>query len=292
MQSVIKNPKIKRIIAIVFGTFIMAISISYLYAPAKIVAGGFVGIATILYHKFDISMGLTLAVINTTLFILCGLILGKDALKGSLLGAFLLVIFVQIGQVTYPLIAPYIADVTSNLFLVSLFGGLIEGTGLGIIFASQSNTGGSDLLARIIQYKFKHIKIGKLLLMIDAIIITSSFLVFRNAVLVLHGILLLLTSTFTIDFLIRQLNISKLAFVVSDYGDKVSAKLMSDFSRGVTLLDGEGAYTHKPKRVLICALKNKEMDRFQRTVLEIDKDAFIIFSESQQVIGNGFRYYK
>jgi len=292
MRAMMKKETFKRIVAIIIGTLIMSVGISYLYAPANIVAGGFVGIATILFHKLNISMGITLAVINSALFLLCGVILGKDALRGSLLGALLLTVFVQLGEETYPIIAPYITDITSNLLLVTVFGGLIEGTGLGIVFAAGANTGGSDLLARLVQYRFKHIKIGKLLLIIDAFIILSSYVIFRDVILVMHGILLLLTSTFTIDFLIKQLNISKLAFVVSDYGDMISSKLMTDFPRGVTLLNAEGAYTHKSKKMLICALKNKEMHDFQQTVLEIDREAFIIFSESQQVIGNGFRYYK
>jgi len=292
MQFKIKKEDIKKLSVIIFGTFIMSIGISYLYAPANIVAGGVVGIATILTNKLNVPMGITIIVLNSLLFVLCGLVLGKDMLKKSILGVAFLALFVQIGEFTNPYVEPYLVDITSNLLLVTIFGGLMDGVGLGMIFAAGASTGGSDILARLIQHRFKFLKIGKLLLLIDACIILLSYMVFKNILLVMYGILLLLIATFTIDFLIKQLNVSKLAFVVSAQGEKVSLKLMSDFPRGVTILEAEGAYTHRPKKMLICALKNRQMKDFQRAVLEADKEAFIIFSESQQIIGNGFRYYQ
>jgi uncharacterized membrane-anchored protein YitT (DUF2179 family) len=147
-------------------------------------------------------------------------------------------------------------------------------------------------LGRLLQALFPYIKIGKLLMIIDGIVIAVSLVLFRQIDLALYGIIALFIATAAIDWLIQSLNISKLAFIVSDKGVEIAKKLTSESPRGVTIIDAIGGYTMENKKVLMCALKENEMQEFQRRILEMDSTAFIIFSESQQIIGNGFRVYK
>ena len=134
--------------------------------------------------------------------------------------------------------------------------------------------------------------IGKLLLIIDSSVILTSLVIFKEVDCTLYGIIALAVSTFAIDLLIQMLNISKLAFVMTDKGEEIAHKLVSTSPRGVTIIDAVGAYTMEQRKMLVCALKANEIKDFQAKILEIDPTAFIIFSESQQIVGNGFYVYK
>lgn len=128
--------------------------------------------------------------------------------------------------------------------------------------------------------------------MVDATVILCSLLVFRTLNLALYGIIALSVSSFSINMLISKLNVSKLAFVVTEKGVDISKELVANSPRGITIIDSVGAYTMDKKKVLMCALKENEINNFQEEILRMDDAAFIIFSESQQIVGNGFRVYK
>lgn len=147
-------------------------------------------------------------------------------------------------------------------------------------------------MSRLVQCAFPYVKIGNLLMVVDAAVILLSLFVFKTFDLALYGIIALFLASFAINFLISKLNVSKLAFVVTDKGVEISKSLVSQSPRGVTIIDSVGAYTMEKREVLICALKENELPRFQEEVLKIDPVAFIIYSESQTIVGNGFRVYR
>ena len=276
--------KVKKYSIILLGEIITAFAISCFYTPNKIVNGGVSGIATILYHTLSIPTGLSFAVINVALLLISLKFLGKHFVGTTIVGSLLLSLFVQLFS--------YIPPVTDDVLLASIFGSVLYGIGIGLTLIQGASTGGTDIISRLIQCFFPHVKIGSLLLVVDAIVIGASLCVFRNVNLTLFGILALFLASNSINILISKLNISKLAFVVSDYGPEISKVLVSESPRGVTIIDATGAYTMTNKSVMMCALKENEIPQFQRRILELDKDAFIIFSESQQIVGNGFRVYK
>ena len=146
-------------------------------------------------------------------------------------------------------------------------------------------------MGRLIQHIRPHWKIEKVLLGVDLFVIFLSLITFKTTEAVLYGIIALFISTNAIDWLMKALNISKLAFVITDKGVDISDYLISTSPRGVTLVNGTGAYTHKDKHILICALKESQLPEFQRNIFALDNDAFIIYSESQQIVGNGFYIY-
>ena len=219
------------------------------------------------------------------LFLLVGLsVLGKKFVVRTLIGITFLSLFTQIFSV--------IPIYTENLMLATIFGGVLYGLGIGMSFAAGASTGGTDIIGRIIQTKFSYVPIGKMLLFVDGIIIVISLLIFKNIELTLYGIIALFVSSFSIDFFINKLNISKIAFVITDKGDEISKTLVSTSPRGVTLIDVVGAFTNNEKKMLFCALKESESEVFQKKILDIDKEAFIVFAESQRIKGNGFYIYK
>lgn len=276
--------RIKSLFYTIIGTAITAFAISVFLTPNKIVCGGVSGISTILYQTFNIAPGLTFAIINIILLILGIKILGKEFTIKTLFGAGLLSLFVQLFS--------YLPAITDNVFLASFFGGTLYGLGIGIAFVAGASTGGTDILSRIIQHFLPQFPIGKLLLAVDGIVITASLIVFKNTELVLFGIFALFFSTFCVDWLIRKLNISKIAFVITDKGEEISKCLISTSPRGVTILKAIGAYSSEKKKMLFCALKENEVPSFQKKILSIDNEAFIVYSESQQIMGNGFYIYR
>ena len=278
------NIIIKKYATIIFGVVLVAFAISVFYTPNKIVSGGVSGISTILYHTLGIQPGVSFAVINVVLLVLAWKFLGFGFVKDTVLGAALLSVFVQIFT--------YIPPVTSDVFLAAVFGSILYGVGIGLTLIEGASTGGTDILSRLVQCAFPHVKIGNLLMVVDASVILLSLIVFRTFDLALYGIIALFLASFSINLLISKLNVSKLAFVVSDKGVEISRFLVSHSPRGVTIIDSVGAYTMEKRNVLMCALKENELPRFQEEVLKIDSTAFIIYSESQTIVGNGFRVYK
>jgi len=283
MKNISKD-SIKNTILFIIGPIITAFGISVFYLPNKVVSGGVSGISTILYHLAKIPPGLSFALINGFFLLLSFKYIGKGFVFKTVIGAASVSLFVQVFSMLPPM--------TNDIVLASIFGSLIYGFGIGLTFLSGGSTGGTDILSRLLQHFFPHIKIGKLLLAVDAAVILSALIAFRQIDLTLWGIVALFISTFAVDWLIQKLNISKLAFVVTDKGLEVSKLLVSTSPRGVTIIDVTGAYTMEKKTTLMCALKENEIPEFQRKILEIDSEAFIIFSESQQIVGNGFHVYR
>lgn len=269
---------------IVFGVMLVAFAISVFYTPNKIVSGGVSGLSTILFHTLGIAPGISYAVINIVLVLLAVKFLGFGFVKDTVLGAALISVFVQLFT--------WIPPITNDILLASVFGSVLYGVGIGLTLIEGASTGGTDILSRLVQCVFPHIKIGSLLLFVDSAVIMLSFCVFRTFDLALYGIIALFLSSYSINFLISKLNVSKLAFVVTDKGMELSKYLVSNSPRGVTIIESTGAYTMENRQVLMCALKENEIPRFQDRILKIDEHAFIIFSESQQIVGNGFRVYK
>ncbi len=275
--------KIKEIILTLLGTLITAAAISLLLTPNKIVCGGMSGVSTILYHTFEFPPGITFGVLNVILLALGLKVLGMAFTLKTLFGAGALSLFVQMFS--------YLPPLTSDIFLASIYGGVLYGVGIGIAFVAGASTGGTDILGRLVQCKFPQMPIGKLLLIIDGMVIVASLLVFKKVDLTLLGIIALFVSTYAVDFLMAKLNVSTIAFIISEKGEELARRLVGSSPRGVTLIDVVGAYTDTNKKMLFCALKERETVDFKRKIEEIDPQAFTVFSESQKIVGNGFYVY-
>ncbi|MBQ5746831.1 MAG: YitT family protein [Clostridia bacterium] len=279
-----KMSKLKILMFTLIGTFLTSIGVSVFYLPAKVVGGGVSGLATVIYHTLGIQPGITYGVINIALLIVAIFILGKHFVIHTLVGAFSLTLFVEL--------LSYVPPITDDVVLATICGSVFYGVGIGITLLVGASTGGTDIAARLIQHYRPNVAIGRLLLFVDSAVILLSLIVFREFELALYGIIALAVSTFAIDFLISKMNVSKLAFVITSKGGEISRLLVTTSQRGVTLIDAKGAYTGGERQVLICALKETEIPAFQHKIEEIDENVFIIYSESQQIVGNGFHVYR
>lgn len=275
--------KLRQYILITCGTAITAMAISVFMVPNKIVNGGASGLATVLYYTLGIKPSVANALINAVLLLMSLLCFGWGFVAKTLYSIGMLTVLIEVFS--------YVPPITDNMMLASIFGAVLYGVGIGIVLCQGSTTGGTDILGRLIQHKFSHWKIGKVLLGVDLAVILLSFVTFKTTEAVLYGMIALFISTTSIDWLIKSLNISKLAFVITDKGGEIAHFLIDTSPRGVTLVDVTGVYTNTPKQMLVCALKESEIPEFQRKILDKDPSAFIIYSESQQIFGNGFYIY-
>ena len=275
--------KCKNHVFFVLGAILTALAISLFYLQNKIVTGGVSGISTVLYHVASVPPGVTYLVINAVLLLVGLKYLGREFVIKSLIGAGIVTVFVQVFS--------YLPALTDDIILNVAFGAIIYGFGIGLTLISGGSTGGTDILGRLIQHKWPSIRIGSALLVCDFAVIFISLLCFKNVYLALYGIIALCVSTFSINFLIKRLNVSKLAFVITTKSE-ISKKLVSTSPRGVTVIDVVGGYTGEKKVMLVCALKEHELPAFQSKIIEADPEAFIIFSESEQILGKGFYVYK
>lgn len=275
---------LKSILMTVVGTAMAGFAIGVFFAPNRIVGGGVSGIATLLYHSFSAPTGLTYFLINLLFLLASVWVLGRSFVLNTLAGVSLLSVFTQIFS--------YIPYYTDNLIIPTIFGGALYGIGIGISFAAGASTGGTDIIGRLVQHKFNTVPIGKLLLVIDGIIIIISLAVFKELELTLFGIITLFISSYSVDFVINTLNVSKIAFVITTRGEDIAELLVGTSQRGVTLINAVGAYTNTKKKMLFCALKESETAVFQQKILDIDPEAFIVFSVSEKIKGKGFYLYK
>ena len=277
----IKN--IKCYVVILLGVILLSVGISMFCVPNKIVSGGVAGIATILYYLFNIPAGFTYYALNILLLLIGFKFLSKRFLLRTLICSGLVSLFVYLFSKLPP--------VTDDVVLASLFGGVIYGIGIVLTFIEDASTGGTDIIGRLIQNRFPQIPIGKTLLLVDVLIIALSLICFKNINLALYGILSLFISTTAIDLFIHRLNVSKVAFVITDRGEEILKLLLSSFPRGITVLNAKGAYTNEDKNILVCALKENQTVDFREKVMSVDKSAFIVFSRSEEIFGNGFYVY-
>lgn len=267
----------------ILGITMVAMAISLFLVPNKIVNGGASGLATVMYYALGIKPALANALINIVLLIFAWICLGWKFVGKTLFSIGLLTVLIEVFS--------YVPPVTDNVLLATIFGAVLYGAGIGVVLCQGSTTGGTDILGRLIQHKFPHWKIGKILLGVDLFVICLSFVTFRTTEAVLYGVIALFISSNSIDWLIKSLNISKLAFIITDKGEEISDFLIHTSPRGVTLVDVTGVYTNTPKKMMICALKESEIPEFQKKILKRDENAFIIYCESQQIVGNGFYIY-
>ena len=275
---------LRKYLTIILGTAMVGFAVSVFYIPNKIVGGGVSGISTILFHTLKIEPGVSFAVINIILLTVAFKSLGKKFVIDSVTGAALLSVFVQIFS--------YVPSLCDDIFLAMVFGSVLYGMGIGLTFAVNASTGGTDILSRLLQQRFPDIKIGNILLAVDMSVILASLATFGKFELTLYGVTALSVSSFSVNWIIHKLNISKLAFVVTVNGCDISRYLTSQSPRGVTVVNAAGGYTGKNVNVLMCAMKENEVDLFQKRIIEADPKAFVIYTDASQILGNGFKFYK
>ncbi|TYQ16774.1 UNVERIFIED_CONTAM: uncharacterized membrane-anchored protein YitT (DUF2179 family) [Acetivibrio alkalicellulosi] len=282
---------------IVLGAVITASGINIFLVPYKIAPGGVSGIATVLYYLSGerLPVGFIMLFFNIPLFILGIRFIGKKFVIKTLLGTILLSLTIDMSRpignyiVEKYLINPDINGSSPDILLYSMFGGLLMGIGLGLVFRSGATTGGTDLAARILNPFMTSLTLGQTLLLIDSCVIVFAAIVFQSFQLALYAIVALYISSKIIDAILEGVNFSKALFIISDMSEKIAPRILKELDRGVTALKGTGMYTKDDKQVLLCVVHRGQLTMLKRIVREIDEKAFIILTDIREVLGEGFK---
>lgn len=278
-----KQNKLFDYAVITAGSVIYALSVAVFTSPNNIAPGGLTGVGILLNYLFSIPIGTFILIMNVPLFIIAYKSLGRRFVTKSLLGTVL--VSLAIDFVT-PFVAPYKGD----MMLVSIYGGILNGGGLALIFSRGGSTGGTDIIASVIHKHFPQFSIGLIILISDAVVVGASAFVYSNAESALYAAVSIFVSSKLIDLIIygTSRNNGKLMLIITDAPDSILAQLLTRVSRGVTVLDAQGGYSGKDKKMLVCALRPNQVFKANSIVKNADSNAFVIITTANEVNGLGF----
>ena len=271
---------IRNYLGITLGAVLTAIALNMFLIPNKVAAGGVSGFATVLHYLLGLPVGMTMLALNIPLFLISVKILGAKFGANTLFGAAVLSLAIDLS-------APYTPVLTTDLLLSSLYGGVLTGIGMGLVFRFKGTTAGTDLLAAIINKLFK-VSVGQALLSVDFFVIAFEGLAFASAELSLYALISLFVTSQIIDLIQEGPSTSKAFFIVSGEPDAVARKIMEEMDRGVTFLQGRGGYTGESRDVLFCVVTTSEVTKLKDIVNSIDGKAFVIVADVHDVLGEGF----
>lgn len=270
--------------ATVIGSALFSFGFSLFLLPKDMNAGGISGLAQVLVAVLGFgSVGTVSILINLPLFILGGLKIGKRFFAGSLLGMFLSSVLIDL----FALLEPPAVEPLVGV----LYGGVLCGLGLGIVFTCGTSTGGSDILVRLLKLRWRNVPVGRISMTFDAAVVVLTGLCFGDISKALYtGIAVFLTGQ-VMDAVIYRFDYSKVAIIISPEHTRIAAAVAEKLDRGATFLHGEGSYSRRETEVVLTVVKKQQVAELKELVIRIDPDAFIIVQEAHQVLGEGFSHY-
>ena len=277
---------IKSILTIIFGAAIYAFGLTYFVVPHHLFEGGATGITLITYYLFNIPISVMTLIINIPLFILAWKIFGAKTLYSSLLGTISLSIWLAIFEKI-----PLSFNLEGDLVIVALVAGVLLGLGLGIIFNAGGTTGGTDIVARILN-KYTNISVGKLLFALDFLILMLILIIFQDLRLVTYTLLFDFIVSRVIDLIGEGGYAGKGFMIITQKPVEVADKINEELGRGVTFISGQGYYSQKDLKIIYCIVARNEMIKMKELIHTIDPRAFITITEAHEILGEGFTFVK
>ena len=279
-----KKPWYLEYLLIIIGTGLMATAITSCFDAAGMVTGGFSGIAIIVkagtkgLYGNGVPLWVTNLVLNVPVFILAAKIKGFSFVKKALIGDISLTVWLAVLPAW---------KLSEDIFLAALYGGILQGVGIGLVFIGGVTTGGTDLLAAIIQKYMKHYSIAQVMQFVDGAVVVAGMYVF-GVERALYAIIAVYLVTKVSDGIIAGLKFSKAVYIITDKPDEVSRMVMEDIDRGITGIRAKGMYSGNDKLMLFCVVGKKELVHLKEMIDEIDPKAFVIVGDAREVHGEGF----
>lgn len=272
-----------KLIYIIVGGIIFAVGYAVFLIPYRIVPGGISGIAMIIRFLYGTPVGIVTILLNIPLFVFALRILGiRFGLTsiGAIIYTNLLIDFL-----VYSL---HVAPPTGDVTLAALYGGILLGLGLGLIFRGNASTGGTDIIGQLFS-RYTNLSVGMWIMIVDFVVITAAGITTGSIELALLGYLALFLSSKVIDLVLEGIDYARAAFVVSTKTDQMTDYIYEKMKRGVTILEGHSPYSKEKRPVLMCVITKKETPFFRSMINDLDKDAFVILTDVFEVLGKGFR---
>ena len=294
-EKIRSKTNIKRITATVtellmciIGSFMYSAAVSLFVTPLKFAAGGVTGLGILVNYLVPfVPTGTFVFVANIPLFIVAWKKFGFRFIARTVFATALVSGFIDL--------LSYLGAEHGWFFdgeeklVGAIFGGIIAGAGLGIVFLGGATTGGLDILARLLKLKFPHFSVGRLILICDFVVVLLSGIVYKSVESVLYSIIIVFLSSLAVDSVVAGRSHSKLLFIMTDYYEDVTRDIIAICGRGVSVIPAKGGYTGKDKNMLMCVVRTHEVARVRDVVAKYDEKPFIIIAEASEVLGQGFK---
>ncbi len=285
MDKVKDTPVFKLVVKyllIVLGAVIYAVSFQFFMFPNEIVAGGVTGIAMIINAVTHWPVGVMIILMNVPLFLISWRHFGIEYMIASLVGMGLSSVLVDLFAVS-GIVA------TTDPMLAAIIGGVIKGAGLGIIYYCNGSTGGIDIVIKFLRQRYNHINFGTIMLIVDTAIVVAYAMVLGQYQSAMYSIIAMYVVTKVVDLFLYGIDNSALCLIVSNQSTELTEMILSGHvHRGVTILEGEGAYSHSKKHVMMCVVKRTQLPELRRLVRSVDERAFFVVTDAKNVFGKGF----
>jgi len=268
-------------IKIIVGGVIYAIGFRFFTYNVELVSGGAAGIAMIINQLTELPIGMVTLCVNIPLFLIAWRTLGFKFMINST--AAMVVCTTLMDLIAYIPITG-----TGDLLLAAVYGGIIKGFGLGLIYSEGLATGGGDVTVRLLRRKYPYVNLGTFMMCVDAVIVLSYAVIFSRYDKAMYTMISMFVCSKVVDFMVYGSMNAKLCFIITDYSREVQKAIAEKLNRGVTLLDGHGAYSGKNKEVILCIVKKNQMVEARNIARGIDSSAFFVVTDAQEVFGKGF----
>ncbi len=263
------------------AAFLYSVAVSLFLDPNALAPGGVTGIAIILNRITGLETGTWVLFINIPIIAVGTWKFGLRFILSTMYCTALTSGFIN-------LLSPY-GPATTDHFLAAIAGGALMAMGIGLVFKAGATTGGTDILIKLLRLKFPHLKTGVLFLITDASIVTASAFVFQNLNVALYAGLVVVINSVLLDVVLYGRDSAKLIFIISDRHEAITVRLLEDLDIGVTYISGEGAYSGKDKKVIMCVMKKQISPQAETIVREEDPGAFIIVTSATEIFGEGYK---
>lgn len=268
----------------VLGCALFGLGFNLFLEPNGLNAGGIAGFAMSMVHILGFgSVGLITALINLPLFAIAGFKIGKKFFFGSLFGMGCISVSIDLFSL--------LPKPETEPLLAALYGGVICGLGLGLVFAAGVSTGGSDIVVRLLKRKWRNVPIGVITIAFDFVVAAMTGIVFRDINLALYSGVSIFISGQIVDMVVYRFDYSRVAIIITKQHERVAQQIAAKLDRGATFLHGEGSFRREGIKVVLTAVKRQQLAQLKELVSETDPDAFVIVQEAHQVLGDGFSRY-
>ena len=275
--------KLKEIFLLVAGALIYSLGTQYFIVPAQIAPGGAVGIALMINHLTHLPIGTLTLMVNIPLLILAWKYLSHRFTINTAIATVLVTIVLDV------LVTPFCPMYTGDRLLSSVYGGIIVGVGMALIFLAGYTTGGTDIAGYLLQKKFPHYSIGRALMMIEFVILGLSIFVFEDIDAGLFGLISVYVQTKAIDMILYGSGSASQTSIITQKADEISRRVIEELERTCTILAGKGAYSGAGTNVVLCTVRKSEFVRLKNIISDCDPNAFVVVNETSEVLGLGFK---
>ncbi len=267
---------------IILGSCIFSLGIAGFIEPSEISPGGFSGIAIILNRLIGLPTGSLLLALNLPLIILGFINLGGGMVAKTLLSTLASSVAIDFMEI-------YLPRLVNDKILSAIAGGVLIGVGMALVFSRGGTSGGTDIAAKLIRRKYPYFTLGRLILIMDAVIITASAVVFRSIEASLYSVLAIIIQTWVLDKILYGAEGGKVAFVVTKHPEALTTAIFKSIDRGVTRVPIFGGFSGESKAMLMCALRRQQVGEFLRVVKATDQNAFLMLADAGEIVGRGFK---